>query len=642
VNSKKHKTKASLSWDEIYDVYERVAESPRGAQEEIAASLCGGRPDLLEEVVFLIRNHDSAHVFLEESISRYVSSVLCPPQLDAGTQIEDFEIKRVLGRGGFATVYLARQISLDREVALKVSPIFGQEGRTIAQLEHEGIVGVFSETSQRAKNLRLIAMQYIPSLTLETLENSLVTPSGAAVLEAIDEAVSRPQTLTAEAFRDRERIGSMDFVQYVAWLGSRLAEALGHAHSQGILHLDVKPSNILVPASGRPKLTDFNVSSDLEQLANGLPANFGGTADYMSPEHKEVFTSGDKPGAARKLDGRSDVYSLGVVLKRLLALDRNRKHREEIDWIVDQATQADPNLRFPDARAFARALEGVVELQSVRHSLPKESPLARHLHKHPLWGITLVGAVPQVLAGIFGISYNSIRIVGELSLQQQQIFRSLNYIYNPILYFLATAVWLSALGKLRPALENPEHFVPRQKELTRLREHALRLPTWGIVVTTLGWIPGAIVYPACLHYLGGGLAASTVGHLLISFVLSYLIALAYCFIGHQWVVLRVIYGRLWMGSDAIEATAGRELSPVGLRVRGACVLAAFIPLMGAALIILVGPDRFEGESYKVFRVLTTTLICLGAGGVSAALASAQEIGRLVYRFTTRSRSSTQR
>ena len=281
---------------------------------------------------------------------------LRPPALLPGQQIDDFEVVRMLGRGAFGHVYLARQLSLDREVALKVSANRGSEGRTMARLEHAHIVQVFSEMVDAATNQRLLCMQLVPGVGMDkivaaladtawmrehgvgsgeqgagsrgqgeendqpnaTAEVGLPLPAswkGADLLTIIDRNASLPATLDPAALRDREALSEMDAVEATAWIGVRLAEALDFAHGHGVLHRDIKPANILVSPYGRPLLADFNISS--QQTADEHEEMFGGTVAYMAPEHLDAFNPAEAT-SADAVTAWADIYSLGIVLRELL------------------------------------------------------------------------------------------------------------------------------------------------------------------------------------------------------------------------------------------------------------------------------------------------------------------------------------
>jgi serine/threonine protein kinase len=217
----------------------------------------------------------------------------CRPSLpEVGTVFDDFELQGVLGRGAFGQVYLARQISLGRHVALKVTLNRGNEARTLARLEHDHIVQVFAEVV--ARDLRLLCMQYIPGTTLQRVIDALRPKpreqwSGSAILDTIDAISTAPATLDPGALRDRQFLADCDFIEAACWLGARLAEALGHAHGMGVLHLDVKPANILLSRYGRPYLADFNVAA--VHRDDTVRNAFGGTLAYMAPEHLQAFAA---------------------------------------------------------------------------------------------------------------------------------------------------------------------------------------------------------------------------------------------------------------------------------------------------------------------------------------------------------------
>ena len=173
--------------------------------------------------------------------------------LQPGDEIGDFEVVEVLGRGAFGVVYLARQKSLDRRVALKITANRGSEGRTMARLEHDHIVQVFSESIDETAQFRLLCMQLVPGASLEAVIRDLrqVTHergswNGADYLAAIDKRTKVSDTFDPSALRDRELLSEANDVETAAWVGARLAEAMNFAHVNGVMHRDIKPANVLI------------------------------------------------------------------------------------------------------------------------------------------------------------------------------------------------------------------------------------------------------------------------------------------------------------------------------------------------------------------------------------------------------------
>ncbi len=208
-----------------------------------------------------------------------------PPPSVLPQTIGKFEIQGVVGRGTFGTVYRARDPELARTVAVKVprTGYFGtseeeerflREARSAAQLSHPGIVKVLEIARERG--VPYIVSDYIDGLPLSDLLTG-----------------ARP------GFRE-----SADLV-------ARVADALAYAHSSGIIHRDVKPSNIVLDPSGLPHLTDFGLARrDDAEITMTQEGQILGTPAYMSPEQAS--------GEQRQVGPRSDVYSLGVVLYVLL------------------------------------------------------------------------------------------------------------------------------------------------------------------------------------------------------------------------------------------------------------------------------------------------------------------------------------
>ncbi|WP_240963123.1 serine/threonine-protein kinase [Antrihabitans stalactiti] len=271
----------------------------------------------------LLDIHDDA------STARVTEPLVQPRRTDAlddvgvGQRVDEFDLLTGLGSGAFARVFLARQRSMQRLVAVKISEDHGTEPQTLAQLDHDYIVRVFDQRVLPEEGLRLLYMQYLPGGTLLGVLHKLrkttwtAGRTGQLLLDAIDEAMEAKGELRPTDSSIRTELANLSWPETIAWLGRRLAEALDYAGRHNVLHRDIKPANVLLTAEGVPKLADFNISFSGSSKGAGATAYFGGSLSYMSPEQLEACHPGKRTGAA-DLDTRSDIYSLGVVLWELL------------------------------------------------------------------------------------------------------------------------------------------------------------------------------------------------------------------------------------------------------------------------------------------------------------------------------------
>ncbi len=288
----------------------------------------------------------------------------------------DFRIVREIGRGGMGVVYEAVQISLGRRVALKVLPLaaaldtkqlqrFKNEAQAAANLHHTNIVPVHAVGCERG--VHYYAMQFIDGQTLAAVIRDLQQQAGleagdAPVLPATIDSPSAhpgsPASPVAETARQPQAALSTlrsgqdaAFFRTVATWGMQAAEALEHAHDQGVIHRDIKPANLLLDGKGNLWITDFGLAHCQSNASLTLSGDLVGTLRYMSPEQAL--------GKRSLVDHRSDLYSLGATLYELLTLHVvfDGRDREEL---LRQITLDEPRSLRHWNRTLPHELETIV------------------------------------------------------------------------------------------------------------------------------------------------------------------------------------------------------------------------------------------------------------------------------------------
>src|SRR5262245_34592834 len=354
-------------------------------------------------------------------------------------RLGDFEVVRKLGRGGMGVVYEARQVSLNRKVALKVLggglgltgkavQRLRREAKAAAQLHHTNIVPVYATGEQDGTHFYAMELIEGPSLNhlIHQLRHAPATepasapvPSGSSLTGPYVESSAAPSASASDGSSTQLSSGGHYF-DTVARMVAEVADALEYAHSHGVIHRDIKPANLLLSPDGRLSVNDFGLARVLEQPGVTMTGEFVGTPAYMSPEQ---ITAGRTP-----LDHRTDIYSLGATLYELLALrppfagerrdqvlahimhkepvpprKLNRKVPVDLETICLKCLEQDPDRRYLTAKALAEDMRRYLNRFAI--TAKRVGPVARLVKlalRHKL--ATAAGAVIVLLATAAGIA----------------------------------------------------------------------------------------------------------------------------------------------------------------------------------------------------------------------------------------------
>jgi serine/threonine protein kinase len=313
-----------------------------------------------------------------------------------------------IGHGGMSTVYLARQDALDRHVALKIAPRWlasvkkmqsrlMQEARAMARLSHPNIVMIHDILE--IDDTVAIAMDWIDGLTLTALLAELPAQPADDDMRAIERVLGWPADappLAASA------------IEFFVRAIRDIARAVHHVHGAGLLHLDIKPSNILVRRNGTPMLADFGVVREID-LAATHTRTFAGTPVYAAPEqlqrddahfgpHTDVYGLGmtlyEMLARAQPLRDLDLARVLGTVLGgRLPPLAKRAAIADDLANIVHKAIAPEPEHRYATAQALADDLTAFLEHRPVSaRPLSRTQRLRRWARNEP-WKASLAGAL---------------------------------------------------------------------------------------------------------------------------------------------------------------------------------------------------------------------------------------------------------
>jgi eukaryotic-like serine/threonine-protein kinase len=330
-------------WDRIQNVFHDALDLPADERRAFVVRVAGADTDLAGRVLELLAA-DAGTTFLDRDVGGVARDVLDDAPAAAigvGLRVGPYRLTQALGEGGTGVVYLATRDDIGHEVAIKIlrdawvseqrRERFLREQRLLAKLNHPAIARIF-DAGVLEGGTPWFAMERVDGVPLD----------------------------------DYCRAGARDRAEIVR-LVREVAAAVQHAHERLIVHRDLKPSNVAVTRTGQPKLLDFGIARQLED-GTGNAGHTGVlrllTPGYASPEERR----GEPPGV------RSDVFSLGVILRDLLAAASDagparhgwlsalahrfdRTAAGDLEVICRTATQDDPSLRYPTAEALVRDLD---------------------------------------------------------------------------------------------------------------------------------------------------------------------------------------------------------------------------------------------------------------------------------------------
>ena len=580
--------------------------------------------------------------------------------LQPGDTIDDFDLLTRLGSGAFATVFLARQKSMQRLCALKVSVTRSNEAQTLAQLDHPNIVRVYDQRIIPEKNVRLLYMQYVAGASLsEVLDQLRLLPksewSGAALLKAISRQLQESGSgfgVTGNAHEHplHRRLQKASWPETVCLFGIQVASALQYAHKQGVLHRDLKPANILLDENGAPKIVDFNVSF-CSKLDGVTPAAyFGGSLAYMSPEQLEVCHP-DHAREADDVDARSDQYSLSVLLWEMLCGQRpfndqvsdrswpaalasagqlrtqqpDLRHFGQLPFgsvagirdVLLRSLASDRESRFRSADELARELRYCTEPETMASLRPSGNGWRGFVTRWPLLVLTAIVMGANGIAGFLNYVYNKEQIVDHLPQilpNAENIFKSIQAWINSIAFPLGLVLgaWL-----VWPVVRAVSRGLENVGDVDAVRRRSLHIGNMLALLGASEWLLAGVIYPIAMNRAGAPLTVHLYSHFFVSLALCGGIAATYPFFFITWIAVRAFYPKLLSGK-AIPLSDVDSLRSIHRMTWGYLALAAALPLVGVMLFVLLT----EGQERWVPGLLSVTGL-MGFGVLFAVARSLQ-------------------
>jgi serine/threonine protein kinase/Flp pilus assembly protein TadD len=368
------------SEDSIRLVYEEVCLRREAGQEVHTSEVVSRFPQWKDALEVLLG--------CDRLLRPLTRSVVLPA---VGEHLGPFRLVSELGQGASGKTYLASEPALaDRLVVLKIIPDDQEEHLSLARLQHTHIIPLFSEQTFPDRGLRALCMPYLGGTSLERVLRELrEVPAGQRrgrhLLHALDrvQAQRRAHSQSDEG-PYRRFLEQASYVQAVCWIVACLADALHEAHAHGLVHMDVKPSNVLVTGDGLPMLLDFHLARKPIKFGEKIPDRLGGTPGWMSPEQAAALKAvGSGQPIPELVDRRTDVYALGLLLHEALR-DPDAKPGEA----DPRAWNYDPSLVTIGLADIIRKCLALRPSERYHDAAALADDLRRHLNDLPLRGVS--------------------------------------------------------------------------------------------------------------------------------------------------------------------------------------------------------------------------------------------------------------
>lgn len=604
----------------------RMQAGKRVTEDEIHERFPQQAPALCELVGGMAISHTPTETYFVETekATRMTTDVV--PDLhqkvlySPGQTVDDFQLLTKLGEGAFAQVFLARQISMERLVALKISSHQGTEPQTLAQLDHANVVRVFDQREAETTGAHLLYMEVVPGGTLHSvLQVSRRTApsvrSGELLLATVDEKLAAHGTARPEDSPNRNWLSNASWPEAVCQLGAQLADGLAYAHSKGVMHRDIKPANVLLTPAGTPKLADFNVSYNGGRVDEDPADTFGGSLVYMSPEQLKAChpVLGGSPQLVR---AASDVYSLGVMLWELLCgqrpfdddsddeqtlariqrmIDRRqyvdfnelekqlpRKCPDSLKQVLFRCLQSRHDERYSSAAEVARDLRLCLQPRVWNMMQFVENPISKAILGMPMVAALAVSVVPNVLILGFKFYYYRLWVSEQMPEMSQKFDRILIWVN----------IFAFAIG-MGYGLYRAYHVFrfARKSSPEESDEAGHRVLFFGAFVSILTltlWTLAGVIYPIALGLNPANEGVMTLyTHFFLTLAFCGLAAMVYPYfflatLAVRWFMPAMVRNNMVLGPNWNDLQRLRKWN------RRHLLLAALVPMLGVILVTISG------------------------------------------------------